>query len=138
MLTLLRGLLCVWCLYSPAALAMEVIVNKTVSESQISKSTARAMFAMRQPKWPDGRQVRVFVLADTNPTHSAFCKEVLDLFPYQLRQNWDRLVFSGLGQAPLIVATEAEMLARVATTPGAIGYVGKLEPREDIRALPVH
>jgi hypothetical protein len=137
LLTLLRGLAVILCLLSPLAQAVEVIVNRSVSEAEVSKSSARAMFAMRQPKWPDGRLVRVFVLADTHPLHDAFCKELLDLFPYQLRQTWDRLVFSGLGQAPLMVASEAEMVARVATTPGAIGYVNKLENREDIRALPV-
>lgn len=50
-------------------------------------------------------------------------KTVLGIYPYQLRQSWDRLIYSGFAQAPFLVESEKEMLRRVAETPGAIGYV---------------
>jgi hypothetical protein len=66
-------------------------------------------------------------MPDDSPLHAAFSKEKLHVFPYQLRSAWDRLVFSGMGQAPDTVASPEEMLARVASTPGAIGYLPKLK-----------
>ncbi|WP_200244313.1 hypothetical protein [Lamprobacter modestohalophilus] len=80
---------------------------------------------MRINQWSDQLPVAVFVLPDEAPLHQAFAKSALGVFPYQLRQTWDRQVFSGTGQAPLQVANEAEMVQRVRQTPGAIGYVGQ-------------
>jgi ABC-type phosphate transport system substrate-binding protein len=103
----------------------EIIANPSVSEKTISKSSLRAIFGMRLHNWPDGAAVRVFVMPDDSPLHATFSKEKLHVFPYQLRSAWDRLVFSGTGQAPDTVASAEEMLARVASTPGAIGYLAK-------------
>lgn len=119
------------------AQAVEIIANKSVSASQVSVANARAIFGMRQVKWPDGSLIRVFVLPDNHAVHGAFCKERLNIYPYQLRQSWDRLVYSGMAQAPEEVATEAELLTRVAATPGAIGYVSRAPGNEKVKVLHV-
>ena len=105
--------------------AYEIITNPYVAEKAISKSSLRAIFGMRLHTWSDGSAIRVFVLPDDAPLHIAFSKEKLNVFPYQLRLAWDRLVFSGTGQAPDTVNSPEEMLAKVASTPGAIGYLYK-------------
>lgn len=105
--------------------AYEIVTNPSVVEKTISKSSLRAIFGMRLHAWPDGTAIRVFVLPDDSPLHIAFSKEKLNVFPYQLRLAWDRLVFSGTGQAPDTVNSPEEMLAKVAGTPGAIGYLYK-------------
>lgn len=117
--------------------AYEVIANPSVSEKVLSKSSLRAIFGMRVHAWPDGAAVRVFVMPDDAPLHSAFAKEKLNVFPYQLRSAWDRLVFSGTGQAPDTVASAEEMLARVASTPGAIGYLPKSKIDGRVHALQI-
>jgi ABC-type phosphate transport system substrate-binding protein len=103
----------------------EIVTNPGVNETTLSKSSLRAIFGMRLHTWPDGTAVRVFVMPDDAPLHAAFSKEKLNVFPYQLRSAWDRLVFSGTGQAPGIVTSPEEMLAKIASTPGAIGYLNK-------------
>jgi hypothetical protein len=122
-------------LLSLPAGAVEVIANKSVALASISLGSARAIFGMRQVKWPDGSLIRVFVLPDSNPVHGALCKERLSLYPYQLRQSWDRLIFSGMAQAPIEVASESEMLARVAATPGAIGYLARPPQNDKVKVL---
>lgn len=107
----------------------EIVIHPDVSEKTISKSSLRAIFGMRLHAWPDGTAIRVFVMPDDAPLHINFSKEKLNVFPYQLRAAWDRLVFSGTGQAPHTVSSPEEMLAKVASTPGAIGYLTK--PRMD-------
>lgn len=103
----------------------EIVSNPSVSEKTLSKSSLRAIFGMRLHEWPDGTAIRVFVMPDDSSIHAAFSKEKLNVFPYQLRAAWDRLVFSGTGQAPNTVSSPEEMLAKVASTPGAIGYLTK-------------
>lgn len=103
----------------------EIVTHPDVGDKTISRSSLRAIFGMRLHAWPDGTAIKVFVMPDDAPLHIAFSKEKLNVFPYQLRAAWDRLVFSGTGQAPATVATAEEMLARVSTTPGAIGYLAR-------------
>lgn len=102
-----------------------MVVNPAVPAQSVTRNFARAVFGMRVAQWPGDGDTKVFVLPDHHPLHEAFCKKVLDIFPYQLRTAWERQVFSGTGQAPMEVASEEEMLARIAATPGAMGYLSK-------------
>lgn len=120
-----------------AVQAVEIIANRGVAVSSLSLASARAIFGMRQVKWPDGTPIRVFVLSDEHATHGAVCKERLNLFPYQLRQSWDRLVYSGIAQAPIEVSSEEELLNKVAATPGAIGYVRKVKNNDPVKIISI-
>lgn len=90
---------------------------------------------MRLRKWDDGSPIKVFVLPDNDPLHVAFSKNVLRVFPYQLRSAWDRLVFSGTGEEPLKVDSEQKMRELVSSTPGAIGYLS--QPMVDSTVKPL-
>lgn len=100
-----------------------LIVHPDVDTRTLTRDNARAIFAMRQRTWPDGQAVRVFVLPGSHAVHGRFTKEHLAVYPHQLQLAWDRMVFSGTGQAPNRVSSQAEMLERIATTPGALGYL---------------
>ncbi|QPP48965.1 MULTISPECIES: hypothetical protein [unclassified Halomonas] len=100
-----------------------LIAHPNVADTVLTRDTTRAIFAMRQRSWPDGQAVRVFVLPSSHPVHARFAKERLTVYPHQLQLAWDRMVFSGTGQAPSQVDSQTEMLERVATTPGALGYL---------------
>ncbi len=84
---------------------------------------ARAIFSMRTKIWPDGSPITVFVLPNNNPEHNQFVRSLLTLLPHQLKRNWDRLVYTGIGQAPTVVADPTEMLEQLKATPGSIGYI---------------
>lgn len=121
-------------------LAEEVVVavqKSRVSSTPISRYVLAAIFGMRLTTWPDGTSIRVFVLPDDNHVHSLFCKQVLHVFPHQLRTAWDRLVYSGTGQSPEILSSEREMRARIANTPGSIGYLTKETLDDSVAILPV-
>lgn len=116
---------------------VEIIVHPVVSTRHLSRNSLRAIFGMRLRAWQDGSPIRVFVLPDDAPLHNLFAKEKLNIFPYQLRSAWDRLIFSGTGQAPFLVNSEEEMRIRVATTPGAIGYLKRVNIDDSIQILHV-
>jgi len=104
--------------------AEDVVPISNSHHEPLSPATVRAIFAMRIRQWPDDRTaITVFVLRASDPSHAVFCKKVLDVFPYQLQQVWDRLIFSGTGQAPIELNSMDQMKRRVASTPGAIGYI---------------
>jgi len=104
-------------------MTIAVVAHPDVTTQHLTRDTTRATFAMRQRTWPDGQAVRVFVLDNNHPVHARFAKEQLAVYPHQLQLAWDRMVFSGTGQAPNRVRDQREMLERIATTPGALGYL---------------
>lgn len=115
----------------------EIVANSGVSEKILTVNSLRSIFSMRLKTWPDGTKIRVFVLSDEDELHQIFSKEKLNVFPYQLRSTWDRLVFSGTGQAPTKVNSNEEMLAKIASTPGAIGYLWKANINENVNVLEI-
>ena len=117
--------------------AAEVIAHLAVDERELSVAVIRLVFTMRMLRWPDGTRIRVFVLPDAHSVHREFAKKSLELYPRQLRRVWDRYRFSGSGPVPVEVASEAEMAERVATTPGAIGYLPDGAATDEVRVIHV-
>lgn len=115
----------------------EVVVHPDIHQETISVNVLRAIFSMRMKTWPNGHLIKVFVLPDDHPLHNDFAKEKLSVFPYQLRSTWDRLVFSGTGQAPFRVSSNEEMLKKIANTPGAIGYLETVYINDDLHVLKI-
>lgn len=135
---ILGGALIVFHLLQGAS-AQEVVVNSNVPETRLTRSTLRAIFSMRLRTWPDGSLIKVFVLSDNSPLHIQFSKKILNIFPYQLRRTWDRLVYSGTGQAPIEVNSVKEMTNKVASMPGAIGYLPSenINPQVRVRTVKI-
>lgn len=120
---------------SSHAYADRVLVNHSVSDTEVSRQFLVSVFAMRARRWSDGQRIKVLVLPDDHSSHTRFVKTSLHLFPYQLRHIWDRAIFTGSGVAPVTVATEREMLDQIRKTKGAIGYIssdfaGELDVKE--------
>lgn len=114
-----------------------VIAHPATSKESIPRESLRAIFGMLLQKWPGDTAVKVFVLRDDAPEHGTFSKSLLQVFPHQLRMAWDRQVFSGQGQYPEQLGSTQEILARVAATPGAIGYVRSNEVNQNVRILKI-
>ncbi len=122
----------------PAGDVVETVVHPSINTEYLSKNLLRSIFSMRLRTWQDGLPIRVFVLPDDAPLHSIFAKQKLNVFPYQLRSAWDRLVYSGTGQAPFVVHSEEEMRARIATTPGAIGYLSGTKIDDSVQIVHIN
>jgi len=106
---------------------IELITNKSNTINNLDQSEVRAIFSMRIKTWSNNQPIHVFVLEQNNPVHEQFCKDILKIFPYQLQAGWDRLVFSGTGEAPKVFNSEALLIAAILSTPGSIGYILKEE-----------
>lgn len=119
----------------PAALAegtdVGVVLNQSVSQEHLTLLTLRSIFSQRKRSWEDGTPITVVVLPDDHPLHRLFCRTKLKIYPYVLRDHWDRLMFSGTGTAPRLAKSEAELIEIVRITPGAIGYQSIATDTED-------
>ncbi len=115
----------------------DVIVPNNLPYESLSLNQVRAIFSMRVRRWPDGSPITVFVLRDRNPVHRDFLKSTLQMLPHQLRRHWDRYIYSGIGQGPVVVDDQEEMLDKVRQIDGAIGYIEGGVPHEQVRVLAI-
>jgi len=126
-------LIILFCLSCSSASALEVIVNRSVAENHLDQGIdLRAIFSLRTRYWADGELIHIFVLPDNNSIHQIFVKDKLQMFPYQLRRTWNRVIYTGAGQAPTIVYSVQEMVEKVNMTKNAIGYIDKEHKDESI------
>ena len=130
------AILSLLCLSAPSD-AVDLVVNQAVPADTLSRSTVRSIFSMRMTSWPNGMPIQVFVLGDKSALHADFSKQILGVFPHQLRRAWNRQIFAGTGQAPAKLESEEEMRDMVAKTPGAIGYISEEKLNEQIRKIAV-
>ncbi|MES9993531.1 MAG: substrate-binding domain-containing protein [Candidatus Thiodiazotropha sp.] len=133
-LALILSILLCFC---ETALSVDLVINVDVSQETLSRHTLRSIFSMRTTQWPDGKPIHVFVMGDKSSLHKEFSKQLLGLFPHQLRRAWNRQIYSGMGQAPIRVNSEYEMRKQVANTPGAIGYLSEGISNEHVRRISI-
>ena len=122
---------------SSTVYAVEVITHPSVSEPILTTSQLRRIYTMRQIQWPDGRRITVFVLPRQHVLHVRFSKERLQMFPYQLDRIWNKLTYSGLGVAPIMLNTQEDLIEAVRQTPGAIGYVENIKDEEAVHVVKI-
>jgi ABC-type phosphate transport system substrate-binding protein len=53
------------------------------------------------------------------------------------KAGWRSLVFSGQASMPKSMESDAAVVAYVAQTPGAVGYIGKSSPHDGVKVLAV-
>lgn len=112
-----------------------VVVNPGVDEAGIDEAGLRDIFLGRRATWGNGQRI-VIVLLKEGPSNDRL-SAVLDKTPQQLLNWWKRMVFTGEGLMPVVVASEKDLLQHVAATPGSIGWVERTVLAPGVRELPV-
>lgn|SRR5690606_25371898 len=111
-----------------------VIAHPSVAATSASAAEVRALFTLSKKTWSDGAKVVVFDLKADGPVKSAFQK-FIGASTTELRKEWMRLQLTGQGQPPEAMDSEEALLAKVAATPGAIGYVSAARVDGRVRVL---
>jgi len=101
----------------------KVIVNSQAQIQKISPKTLLRIYSMQQKYWPNGKKIKVYTLSQLQTEHQNFVKKILKSQPYQLERHWKQLLFSGIGKPPIQLDNEQEMITKINSSPGAIGYV---------------
>jgi ABC-type phosphate transport system substrate-binding protein len=128
----LLGLLA--CCYAATAQDVIFIVNKDVQISEIKASDLRAIFTGEKTRFADGSRA-VPVILKGGPAHEVFVQNYCGETPEEFRAQWRKAIFTGQGAMPKAFASEAALIAYVADTPGAVGYVSRLLPTDNVKAL---
>jgi ABC-type phosphate transport system substrate-binding protein len=113
-----------------------VIVNNGVKTTEASSYDIHSVFTGEKSSLGDGSHVNPVTLK-AGPIHEAFLKEYVGKGDAAYRTAWRSLVFSGQGSMPKTLDTESALVDYVASTPGAIGYVGKDTAHDKVKTLAV-
>lgn len=119
------------------AAQFKVIVNRTVKPDSLTKQQVSDLFLKKTTKWPDGAAVAPVDQPDSSAVRDAFSKEIHGKPASAVKSYWNKQIFSGRDLPPLEKKTDAEVVAYVRSTAGAIGYVAETSETEGVRAVTV-
>src|SRR6202050_3524978 len=135
----LLSLVAVIVIFAPVrviAADIKVIANGSVKADMISANEVKSVFLEESSSLRDGTHVEP-VLETDGPVHEAFLHEYLGGTDGDLQNYYRALVFSGRGSMPKQLGSDAEVVAYVARTKGAIGYVSADTIVEDVKTLTI-
>ena len=126
------------CLASANAVAsgVKVIVNSSVNADTISAGEIKRIFLEENTSLADGSHVEP-VLEKSGAVHEAFLQEYVGRTDDDLQSYYRALVFTGRGSMPKELSSDAEVVAYVARTRGAIGYVNATFNVEGVKTLSI-
>jgi TonB family protein len=115
---------------------VKIIANSTIKSDAISVHDLKNVYLGKTNTLLDGTRVEP-VLAKDGTAHEAFLRQYLGESNEQLQLYYHTLIFSGKGSMPKEVRSDAEMVAYVARTKNAIGYVSADTATEGLKTLRV-
>jgi ABC-type phosphate transport system substrate-binding protein len=101
---------------------IQVIVNKNVADSGLSKDDIQKIFTGDKTKWNNNETIVLGVLADGD-IHEKFLKDFVGRSSSQFKTTWKQLMFTGKGKVPKKCESIPEMVEFVSKNGNAIGYV---------------
>lgn len=111
-----------------------VIANKSVPDNSLTSAQLTEIFMLNKKTWEDGSKIVVFDLKVKEGTTEKFY-ESLGKLHADFKKMWMKLQLTGEGSAPAALASEDEVLSKVASTPGAIGFVNSSKANSTVKVL---
>ena len=113
-----------------------VITNPSVEKNDITSGELLDFYSRDVRVWKNGDPVIVFDLKSRSEIKDTFYS-FLGKSTSRMKSIWMKKMLSGEGDPPEALETEEAMLQKVASTPGAIGFVGQSRVTEDVKVLVV-
>jgi len=114
---------------------VKVIANPSVSGGSVSADELKDVYLENSDSL-GGSHVQP-VLQKGGAVHDAFLKDYLGKSDSMLQTYYRSLVFTGKGEMPKAFASDAEIVAYVAKTKGAVGYVSSATDTAGVKVLSV-
>jgi len=99
-----------------------VIVHPQVKGGRIARGALSSIFLKQAPKWNDGSAILPVDQSVRSSVRRSFSGDVLMQGIPEVQIYWQRRMSQGVTPPP-VRATDEEVVAFVASTPGSIGYV---------------
>jgi hypothetical protein len=132
-----RIILTIFCLLAGAKFSLAqvaIIAHKAVPDDTLSQAQLLDFYSGEIKSWSNKVRVVVFDLKPAGEAKEAFYK-LLGKTSSRMKSIWLKKLLMGEGDPPEALASEEEVLKRVASTPGAIGFVSKAKATPEVRII---
>lgn len=109
-----------------------VVANKEVQISQIKDADLRAIFMGSKTRFSDGSHA-IPVILKGGPAHEVFLRNHVGATPADFQAHWRKMIFTGQGAMPRAFDSESALIEYVAATAGAVGYVSRVSPQDQVK-----
>lgn len=116
-------------LAAPLAAQVAVVANPSVPVQSIDGRTLLDMYTGDLKLWSSGQPIVPVDLKARGSVKDAFY-QFIGMSASRLKSIWMKNMLAGEGDPPAAIESEDEVLRKVASTPGAIGYVSIPKARE--------
>lgn len=114
-----------------------VVVSENSPVQKLSSNQLTDIYLGRLTQLSDGHSILPIDQAEHNQAHSEFYQRYLTRTPAQMRSHWSRLIFTGRGQPPKAVNSNAAMEDALSRNPNAIGYMDSGAVPDSLRVLDI-
>jgi hypothetical protein len=111
-----------------------IFANRSVPESSLTPAQVMNMYMLNTRTWSDGQVITLFCLRESMNEEQKFY-ELLHRTPLEMRKLWLRAQLSGQARPPEMVISEEDLIRRVASTPGAIGFANREKLPGNVKIL---
>lgn len=120
-------------LAAPSYSQVAVIANKNVDLVLNTNTQASDIFTLEVQMSKNNVPIVVFNLKSGEVQDKFYA--ALNKTSTELKKIWMKAQLSGQGKAPESIDSESAMVAKVASTPGAVGYVSESNVTADVKVL---
>jgi ABC-type phosphate transport system substrate-binding protein len=111
--------------------AFVVIAHPSCKGGAIRRQLLAEIFLGKVTEWGDRTPIQPVDQSTRSAVRASFSLRVLNLPLSSVQFHWERQIVSHGGHPPAIKSSDDEVIAVVASTPGAIGYVSADAPTTD-------
>ncbi len=111
-----------------------VIAHKDVPLDTLNKTQLTDFYSCEMKLWDKSMPLLVVDLKLQSEAKDAFYK-FLGMTASRMKSIWLKKLLMGEGVEPLVVRSEEEMLKKVATTFGALGFISSSKVTDEVKTL---
>ncbi|MGE5315897.1 MAG: hypothetical protein ACM3Q4_14480 [Acidobacteriota bacterium] len=120
-------------LASSAQAQVAVIGNKSLGSAALDLTKVKNLYLLVSNE-VNGSKVKLFDVQSDTPTKAKFY-EALGKPASEAKKVWLKAKLTGNGTPPEAVGSEDDVLAKVESTPGAIGYISAEKAHSKVKTL---
>lgn len=114
-----------------------IVVHPSSGVASAERALLSDVFLKKVTHWANGETTKPVDLRPGSPVRKHFSESVLRRSVGAVRSYWQQRIFSGRDVPPPELESEAAVVAFVARTPGAVGYVSGGTKLTGVRELTV-
>jgi ABC-type phosphate transport system substrate-binding protein len=117
-----------------ASAQVAVIAHKDAPAESLSKNQVVDFYSADIKLWSNKTPVIIFDLKPSGEVKETFYK-FLGKTPSRMKSIWLKKLLMGEGEPPQALPSEEEMIKKVASTPGAIGFASKAKVNGGVKIV---